>query len=176
MKTSFDPQGSTMASHIMARLAWHDDGWNGKVCEKPDCNSYCIGRWSYPGDEIARKRNLVIEKKNAGKSLTDLPRSELPPCVYSVNAFGSAPIEGYSDPPDFFHGGAKRTEWDIPPATVCVWPTEVMYSDNVKDENGLIDNNQRSANADEIFASLENDKSLIFYYANYSNPILRTVF
>jgi hypothetical protein len=22
--------------HISLRLAWHDDGWNGHVCKKPD--------------------------------------------------------------------------------------------------------------------------------------------
>lgn len=158
-----------MNKHLTARLAWHDDGWNGRVCEKPDCNSYCIGRHSYPGDEIARKRNLDIETRNAGKPLTDLPSSELPPCVYSVNAFGLDPIKGYSDPPVFFRGGAQRTEWDIPPTTVCVWPYEAMYSDNVYDEDGL-NNDQRSINADEFFANIENDKSLVFYYANYSNP------
>ena len=56
------------------------------------------------------------------------------------------------------------------PATVCVWPYECMYKDNVYDERGIIDNDQRSKNVDEFFSELEKDKSLIFYYANYSNP------
>ena len=45
-----------------------------------------------------------------------------------------------------------------------------MYRDNVYDERGIIDNDQRSKNVDEFFSELENDKSLIFYYTNYSNP------
>ena len=159
-----------MTVHITARLAWHDDGWNGRVCEKPDCNSYCIGRQSYPGDVIARERKLDIETINAGKPLIKLSGSELPPCVYSINAFGPDSIKGYSNPPDFFREGAQRTEWDIPPSTICVWPYEDMYSENVNDESGRLNNDQRSANADETFGKLENNKSLIFYYANYSNP------
>ncbi|MCY4338500.1 MAG: AAA family ATPase [Gammaproteobacteria bacterium] len=159
-----------MTVHITARLAWHDDGWNGRVCKKPECNSYCTGRQSYPGDVIARERKLHIERPNAGKPLTELSDLNLPPCVYSINAFGPDSIKGYSNPPDFFREGARRTEWDIPPSTVCVWPYEDMYGENVYDESGRLNNDQRSANADETFGKLENNKSLIFYYANYSNP------
>ena len=160
-----------MTIHFTARLAWHDDGWNGRICENPDCNTYCVGSQSFPGDVIARERNLDVEKKNAGKPISELPISDLPPCVYSVNTFGPDPIKGYSNPPDFFRDGAQRTEWEIPPTTTCVWPYEAMYSDNVYGENGRVNNNQRSANVDEFFSKLENDKSLIFYYTNYSNPL-----
>lgn len=159
-----------MTAHLTARLAWHDDGWNGRVCERPDCNSYCIGRHSFPGDVIARERNLEREVGNAGRPVVKLGSEELPPCIYSINAFGSEAIRGYSNPPDFFYGGAKRTEWDIPEATVCVWPYEAMYGDDVYSEAGYLDNDQRSTNADEFFASIDAGKSLIFYYANYSNP------
>jgi len=157
--------------HLTARLAWHDDGWNGRICEKPDCNTYCVGMHSFPGDVVARERNLALETENAGAPIAKLSGAQIPPCIYSVNAFGSDPIRGYSNPPDFFNGGAVRTEWDIPEATACVWPYEAMYGDDVYDEGGRLDNDRRSANADEFFAEIENDKSLIFYYANYSNPL-----
>ena len=151
-------------------MAWHDNGWDGRVCENPDCNSYCIGRHSYPGDVIAHERDLDAERKNAGIPIKKLPSSELPPCGYSVNAFGPDPIKSYSNPPNFFRDGAKRTVWKVPPATVCVWPYECMYSDDIYDDAGRFDNNKRSDNAEEFFSKLEKDKSLIFYYANYSNP------
>lgn len=159
-----------MTVHLTARLAWHNDGWNGRICERPDCNTYCVGMRSYPGDVVARNRDLDKEMAQAGRPLAKLDGADLPPCIYSVNAFGSEPIRGYSNPPDFFRGGAQRTEWDIPEATVCVWPYEAMYVDNVHDEAGRLDNDRRSANADAFFAEIENNKSLIFYYANYSNP------
>ncbi len=159
-----------MTVHLTARLAWHDDGWNGRICERPDCNTYCVGMHSYPGDVVARERDLDKEIALAGKPLAKLAGADLPPCIYSVNAFGPEPIRGYSNPPDFFRGGAQRTEWDIPEATVCVWPYEAMYGDDVYDEAGRLDNDRRSANADAFFAEIEDSKSLIFYYANYSNP------
>ncbi len=158
-----------MTSHLTARVAWHDCGWDGRICEQPEFNSYCSGCHSYPGDIIARERDLSIEKANAGRLISGLKGGELPPCVYSVNAFGAETIRGYSNPPDFFYDGAKRREWDIPPATTCVWPYEGMYSDDVY-ENERLDNNRRSQNADEFFANIEAQNSLIFYYANYSNP------
>ena len=159
-----------MTVHLTARLAWHDDGWNGRICERPDCNSYCVGMHSYPGDVVARERDLDKEMAQAGKPLAKLGGADLPPCIYSVNAFGPEPIRGYSNPPEFFRGGAQRTEWDIPEATVCVWPYEAMYGDDVYDEAGRLDNDRRSANADAFFAEIEENRSLIFYYANYSNP------
>lgn len=159
-----------MTVHLTARLAWHDDGWNGRICERPDCNTYCVGMHSYPGDVVARERDLDKEMALAGKPLAKLAGADLPPCIYSVNAFGPEPIRGYSNPPDFFRGGAQRTEWDIPEATVCVWPYEAMYGDDIYDEAGRLDNDRRSANADAFFAEIEDNKSLIFYYANYSNP------
>ena len=159
-----------MAAHLTARLAWHDDGWNGRICEKPECNTYCVGTHSYPGDVIARERDLERELAQAGQPVAKLKGANLPPCIHSINAFGSESIRGYSNPPDFFRGGAERTEWDIPEATVCVWPYEAMYGDGVYDETGRLDNNRRSANADRFFAEIEDNESLIFYYANYSNP------
>src|SRR3546814_8348074 len=79
-------------------------------------------------------------------------------------------IRGYSNPPDFFNGGADREQWDIPPSTVCVWPYEAMYGDEVYTD-GRLDNDKRRRGADEFFAELDDGESLIFYYTNHSNPL-----
>lgn len=42
--------------HISARLAWHDDGWNGCICRNPAANTFCVGDYSYPGQHIAENR------------------------------------------------------------------------------------------------------------------------
>jgi len=125
---------------------------------------------SYPGDLIARERDLEKELSLKGKVLSGIDSGNLPPCTYSINAFGPDPIRGFSNPPDFFYNNAQRTEWDIPEATVCVWPYESMYGDDVKNEQGHYDNDRRSDKSDEFFDEIKNDKSLIFYYSNYSNP------
>ena len=50
-----------------------------------------------------------------------------------------------------------------------------MYGEDVYNEGGNLDNDRRSANADEFFATIEAGKSLIFYYTNYSNPFSEEV-
>tara|TARA_R110000868_G_scaffold409926_4_gene696573 strand:- start:11957 stop:15601 length:3645 start_codon:yes stop_codon:yes gene_type:complete len=159
-----------MTAHISARIAWHQDGWNGRVCQDPASNVYCVGRHSYPGELIREKRDLAYEKENAGKCCSKLT-GEVPPCMYSINAFGDKSFDIHSDPPVFFKGGAKRVSWKLKPSTVCIWPYEEMYGDDVKQSGGRFDYDQRLQNAKDYFAQIENDKSLIVYYANYSNPL-----
>lgn len=156
-----------MGTHISARVAWHNDGWNGRVCEDPAANTFCVGAQSYPGQHIAEKRALDWELECRGRPCKELDR--IPPCCYSHNAFGldSAPAE--AAPPVWFNDGTRDRRWVLPPATVCVWPYEVMYGDDVK-AGGRFDYDQRLANAREFFDAIERDRSLIFYYANYSNP------
>lgn len=160
-----------MPTHITARLAWHNDGWNGAICKAPEQNTYCIGCKSFPGDVIARERDLEAEKRLAGCSGAKL-EGYVPPCCYSYNAFGRDEAPSASNPPDFFYGGASRHEWTLPPATVSVWPYEAMYAEEVKAE-GYLDNDKRRALTLEFFQPIENDcgRNLIFYYANYSNPL-----
>jgi exodeoxyribonuclease V alpha subunit len=160
-----------MPTHLTARLAWHNDGWNGAICRAPERNSYCVGCKSFPGDVIARERDLDKEKRLAGLSGEKL-LGYVPPCSYSYNAFGLDEAPAASNPPDFFYGGAKRHAWHLPSATVSVWPYEAMYADEVKAE-GYLDNDRRHALTLEFFKPVQEDcgKNLIFYYANYSNPL-----
>ena len=53
-----------MATHISARVAWHANGWNGRICREPAANTYCVGTQSYPGQLIAEK-GAKKEKFNA---------------------------------------------------------------------------------------------------------------
>ena len=160
-----------MTIHISVRLAWHMDGWNGHICNNPASNVYCIGQHSYPGDMIAQNRDLEWEKKVRGNSVTKL--NDIPPCIYSINAFGKETVKAYADPPEWFKGNRKRLYWDLPPSTVCTWPYEEMYTDDVKYPDGssqTYDYEKRLERSKQYFQELTPDKSLIFYYANYSNP------
>jgi ATP-dependent exoDNAse (exonuclease V) alpha subunit len=158
-----------MTTHISARLAWHMDGWNGHICRKPASNRFCIGSHSYPGDKIRANRDLAWEESAsiAGKPCSKI--DGIPPCIYSINAFGADALTAADEPPDFFPSGS-RTTWHLPPATVCVWPYEAMYDDETKAE-GYVDNAKRLELAKEYFSAIEKDKSLVFHYANYSNPL-----
>ena len=130
-----------MTTHISARIAWHDNGWNGHICKNPRANTYCVGPYSYPGEMIAERRKLDWERDNAGCSCAKLPN--VPPCIYSINAFGPEELVAFADPPEFFNDQTRRKEWPLPPASVCLWPYEEMYSDNVKKADGTWDNDAR---------------------------------
>jgi exodeoxyribonuclease V alpha subunit len=158
-----------MTVHLSARLAWHMEGWNGRVCRDPASNTFCVGHHSYPGDQIRVSRDLDWEVANAGASCS---RTDgLPPCVYSINAFGKQTIGGFADPPGWYPAN-ERVTWDLAPSTVCIWPFEQMYRLEVENRGAgqRYDYDQRLAYAVEYFDQIEDNRSLVFYYSNYSNP------
>lgn len=154
-----------MTKHLSLRLAWHNNGWDGHVCTNPKQNTYCIGQQSYPGTHIAENRDLnwELSPEIAGCSCSKID-NKIVPCSNSVNAFGLETIKNVSIPPEFFYDDSEPYHFEMPPATACTWPYEEMYKD--KD----YDYNKKLANAKTFFEGLTNDKSLIFYYANKSNP------
>ena len=161
-----------MAIHMSIRLAWHNEGWNGHFCKKPCENSYCVGQHSYPGDLIASSRDLEFETKHAGESCASVPCGAA--CGLSVNAFGSESIQVRVDPPSFWKAGdADGITLTLPPYTVCTWCYEQMYNDDVAAKGNTArkyDYDKRKEGADAYFKQFEPGKSLIFYYAGYSNP------
>ena len=162
-----------MTTHISARLAWHDSGWNGKICKNPKANTYCVGPYSFPGDMISLRRNIEAEEEHAGAAINDL--DHIPPCIWSCNAFGEKELVTYNPPPSWFRDGTKVKQWPLPPYTICTWPYEEMYNDevrNISKREGMTKYNAvaRREGALDYFAPLSEGKSLIFYYTNYSNP------
>lgn len=158
-----------MTTHISARIAWHMDGWNGRICKNPAANTYCSGQFSYPGQMVAERRDLGWEEQHKGQCCSKL--DQIPPCIYSINAFGTQELKSFADPPDFFKDQTQTRYWKLPPATVCIWPYEEMYyTEGVTKTNGGFDYDKRLEAARNYFASITPNQSLIFYYANYSNP------
>ena len=157
----------TMTAHLSARIAWHMDGWNGHICQNPVRNTYCVGPYSYPGEMVKERRDIEWECEKAGRPCSEIDTS--PPCIYGVNAFGKDELEAFADPPEFFHDETQTRRWPLPPATVCLWPYEEMYRDEVIQGRGY-DNDERRKRANDFFSKFAKDKSLIFYYSNYSNP------
>lgn len=156
--------------HISARLAWHMDGWNGKICQKPKENVYCTGQFSYPGG-LYEKKHLQIEEqqKYAGCSCKAIQEKYIPPCCFSINAFGKETIKAETASPVWYKNQEVR-QWEMPPSTVSLWPYEEMYYEKDKKENGTFDYEKRMANVRSFMEEVKENKSLIFYYSNYSNP------
>lgn len=159
-----------MTTHVSARIAWHMDGWNGRICRNPAANTYCVGPNTYPNRTIPARRDLIWEQSVAGQTCSAL--SGIPPCSYSINAFGTDEIMADANPPEFFNTEATRTTWPMPPSTVAIWPFEEMYQrEGVERPTGGYDYDKRLEYAKAFFSELVPDRSLIFYYANYSNPL-----
>lgn len=159
-----------MATNITVRLPWHMDGWNGTVCRDPKGNTYCSGRYSYPGDSIASGKNETYEVSCAGQHCGQLETP--PPCALSCNAFGSADIRCRHEPPTWFKG-ATGIWADVPPYTVNVWPYEQMYTEEVTataSAGRSYNNDTRRNLAKEYFDQLVPNETILVYYANYSNP------
>ena len=162
-----------MIKHISLRLAWHNNGWNGHICSNPKSNVYCIGQHSYPGDMISGMRDLEWEQKEGVKSCHCNTLDKIPPCAYSINAFGTEEMVAESVPPEFFNDESEKVEFTLPPATACVWPYEVMYGEDVIRPPGskqTYNYDKRLENSKKYFEGLTPDHTLIFYYANRSNP------
>jgi|GEM_PF-2889327 len=163
-----------MSVHMSLRLAWHMDGWNGHICKDPTTNTYCVGQHSYPGEMVSKRRELPVENMHKGSCCTNPKlKGYIPPCIYSINAFGTKKIQAFADPPDFFRDNTSRKNWDLAPSTACIWPYEQMYRDEVKLQGTgqQYDYEMRLQYAKDYFGQFEKDKSLIFYYSNYSNPL-----
>lgn len=160
-----------MATHMSIRLAWHSDGWNGHICKKPCENVYCVGQHSYPGELISEARDLEFEKAHAGESCALYPYRVA--CGLSANAFGKETLQVKVDPPSWWkEDDADSTILTLPPYTACTWCYEAMYKNDVFStvKGKTYDYDKRLRNAEEYFAQFEEGKSLVFYYAGYSNP------
>lgn len=162
-----------MATHISLRLAWHNNSWNGHICKNPGENTYCSGNYSYPGDIIRDKKDLAWESQKSVCGMHCSKVQKIPPCAFSINAFGKDGIKGFAEPPEWFYDDSKGVIIDIPASTACTWYYEGMYSEDVENKTGgkqKFNYDKRLSLAKEYFSSLQKNKSLIFYYANYSNP------
>ena len=161
-----------MAIHMSIRLAWHNEGWNGHFCRKPCENSYCIGQHSYPGNLISSTRDLEFETEHAGEPCALYPCAAA--CGLSVNAFGQDPITVRIEPPAFWKSGeADGLTLKLPPYTACTWCYEAMYNDDVTAHGNTkqkYNYDKRKEGAEKYFSQFEPGKSLVFYYAGYSNP------
>lgn len=159
------------SKHISARLAWHQGGWNGKICQDPLSNTYCTGQFSYPGGMYEKKPQQEFEQeKFAGCSCCKISDEYLPPCSFSINAFGSDTILAETKSPEWYENKEVK-QWEMPPYTVSLWPYEEMYYDEDKNDDGTFNYDTRIANVKAFMNEVKEESSLIFYYSNYSNPL-----
>jgi exodeoxyribonuclease V alpha subunit len=158
------------AKHITVRMAWHDNNWDGQICQDPETNTYCVGAHSLLSGRIEKKRKLEFETSKKGSPVASLDPADNPPCYWSINAFGKSPIK-------VIHRHAFQSIKDeikdiLKPYSVFTWPFRLSFvhnSDNQKKRgNYPPDLGQRVANFKNKFKPKQ---SIIFFYANYDNPV-----
>ena len=171
-----------MTTHLSARLAWHDRGWDGRVCDAPHLNASCIVH-----KHIRHARDDDRERESAGKPLAKL-QDALPPCSRDPAAYAERgfTIE-HRDPLDFRR--LPPVSEAIPPYSVCSAPyrwmredcfQEVCDAENLsirgpdeeRDHGWIQENDRQRELLGHFWKKLEVEQSLIFYYCNrHGHPL-----
>ena len=170
-----------MATHLSVRLAWHDSGWDGRICQDPHLNAYCIAH-----EHIRDSRDDAEERNSAGTALADL-EGWLPPCSRDTGAFAHRGYFLRHEDPLGFRGLPGVTE-EIPAYSACPAPYRWMLEEHFRDicevENlsipGPSQNNNRSWIQEperqidllnHFWEKLSIGSSLVFFYSNHGNPL-----
>ena len=174
-----------MATHLSARLTWHEDAWNGRICGHPLLNAACMVH-----EHVRDSRNDCIEHKNCGKAISAVRAATgyLPPCQRDCNAFGDERIFIRHDDP-LESRALPSVEEEIPPHSCCPtpyrWMLEANFREICEEENLLIpgrrdpdksptwvmEDNRQRALLTHFWGKIEKGKSLIFYYCNRGNAV-----
>ena len=158
--------------HLTVRVAWHDNKWNGKVCNDPVNNIYCNGYHSLLSERIRRRKNADLEQNYYGQKVEEIQKEGYtPPCFWSINAFGDQEITVDHDNP----AEPKITPIKeiLPPNSVFSWPFALSFVRNPKEESieGAYPRNLEEVLVPHFQNKLKAEESLVFLYANYDNPV-----
>jgi exodeoxyribonuclease V alpha subunit len=172
--------------HLTIRMAWHDNKWDGKVCQDPEKNTYCVGVHSLLADKIEKKRNIEIEKHKdvKGKEVRNIKvpkklqdkfnvENYFPPCYWSINAFGKYPFKIIHT--HAFQRLANKTINDtVKPYSFFTWPFKLSFVHNEelkKKRHGNYPPDLDKKRIPEFIKKFTPKQSIIFFYANYDNPV-----
>ena len=170
-----------MTTHLSVRLAWHDRGWDGHVCDKPHENSYCMAL-----EHIRKDRQDDEERRYAGLPLMEVQGYQ-PPCTRDPGAWSAVPHRiTHNDPLEFRRLGS--VEEIVPPYSVCPTPYRWMREENFrqvcedhqltirdadkpKEKGWVMEADRQKALLNAFWSRLEPSRSLLFYYTKQGNPV-----
>lgn len=176
--------------HLSIRVPWHDNAWNGSICNNPKANSACLVL-----KNCALNRNDEQEQTLAGTLLNDLEENQYPVCIGERATF-MAPFaihktlrHPYIESSPSTHGHLKPTRVQFPAFSAAAVPYHWMLKENAKEKTSLYDlayEEQRepqldwAANGNDnwvqeiqnqkallncFFEHLKEETSLVFFYA-----------
>lgn len=147
--------------HISVRVPWHDNGWNGSVCNAPKLNTACLKL-----KNISDSKDEQAEETVKGSSFRDLIARDvrLPPCVNERATFMAdfdfvqMKRHPYVETSPRTHGHFRPTPLRHPPYGAAALPFRWMMRSEVfgtSDEGGFVNRFP----LDEVNEDLEPDLS-----------------
>ena len=169
-----------MATHLTARLVWHDNAWDGCICQNPKANTSCIVH-----QHIREGRDDEQEHASRGRPLLQLI-DELPPCSRDSGAYSTQPYKAVHSDPLEFRRLPSVTE-DVPPFSCCPSPYRWMREENFQNiceaeslrirqpddpriGGWVMEADRQKQLLTEFWGKLEKGTSLIFYYCKDGHP------
>ena len=149
-------------------MAWHDNGWNGRVCDDPAGNTYCTGTHSLLSERLAREKRTGREK--AREKLDSALPDYLPPCFWTSCAFATDETKTVHRHPFGYLKNEKKVDGALPPYSVYTWPFRLSITHNSYKRHGQYFPDLEGR-IDRYCERLTKASSLIFFYLNYDNPI-----
>lgn len=176
--------------HLSVRVPWHDNGWNGSVCNNPKANGACLIL-----KNCALNRNDEQEQLFAGQLISNLTEEEYPVCIGERATF-MAPFaihktisHPYAISSPNTHGHLKPTRLQFPAFAAAAIPYHWMLKENAKEKTALYNLNYNDAKEPQLdwasnggdhwvqeitnqkallncfFEHLQEETSLVFFYA-----------
>jgi ATP-dependent exoDNAse (exonuclease V) alpha subunit len=176
--------------HLSVRVPWHDNGWNGSVCNNPKANGACLIL-----KNCALNRNDEQEQSLAGQLLSNLTEEQYPVCIGEratfMASFGidKTLTHPYALSSPNTHGHLKPTRVQFPAFAAAAVPYHWMLKENAKEKTALYDLNYDDAKEPQLdwasnggdhwvqeitnqkallncfFEHLQEETSLVFFYA-----------
>lgn len=181
-----------MTFHLNVRVAWHDNRWNGTVCNDPLLNSYCL--------DLERIRSGRLDTKEVqfkGKQFADIAPDDLPPCKAESGAFMNQhqwvrsvehPYASNKKTQDT-HGHLLKTNIPVPPYSTFAVPFYWMLRGNQDELQSQLPQElppdeeppfpspwvfskaRQRAICELFFGRLTAGRSLVFFYTKSGHPL-----
>ena len=176
--------------HLSIRVPWHDNSWNGSVCNNPKANGACLIL-----KNCALNRNDEQEQSLAGQLLSNLSEEQYPVCIGERATF-MAPFSihktlthPYALSSTNTHGHLKPTRVQFPAFAAAAVPYHWMLKENAKEKTAHYDLNYDETKEPQLdwasnggdhwvqeignqkallncfFEHLQEETSLVFFYA-----------
>lgn len=178
--------------HLTIRVAWHDNRWNGTVCDKPSRNSFCVAL-----DRIRKERNEATEELVAGQAWNELKPDQMPICIAESGGFMCAHewVRRFDHPyqnnkkAQATHGHLQPTRITVPAYSTFAVPFWWMNNDHQQEiEESLPEplpldeaapfqtpwvfgHARQEALLNLMFRQIQDEQSLVFFYCKEGNPL-----